>query len=49
MKDRKGLSVGATGICYTNDGNMLFSGCMDGSLQGFSTKHNHHRPEMVIH
>jgi WD40 repeat protein len=27
---------------------MLFSGCMDGSLQIFSSKHNLHRPELLV-
>jgi len=27
---------------------MIFGGCLDGSLQGFSTKVNLHRPEMVV-
>lgn len=27
---------------------MVFGGCLDGSLQGFSTKHNLHRPEMTV-
>ena len=40
--------TGITGITYTEDGSMIFGGCLDGSLQGFSTKHNLHRPEMFI-
>ena len=35
---------GVTGVSYTNDAKMVFGGCMDGSLQGFSTKQNLHRP-----
>lgn len=27
---------------------MLFSGCLDGSLQIFSTKNNLHRPELLV-
>ena len=40
--------TGITSISYTEDGNMIFGGCLDGSLQGFSTKHNLHRPEMTV-
>lgn len=40
--------TGITSITYTEDGNMIFAGCLDGSLQGFSTKHNLHRPEMTM-
>lgn len=43
-KDQKGLMTGITGITYTEDAAMIFGGCLDGSLQGFSTKHNLHRP-----
>jgi hypothetical protein len=38
------MSIGITGIEYLRNGNMVFGGCMDGSLQGFSTKNNYHRP-----
>jgi WD40 repeat protein len=47
-KDARGAYVGITGISYTKDGKMVFGGCLDGSLQGFSTKYNMHRPEMLI-
>ena len=47
-KDTKSLMTGITSITYTEDGNMIFGGCLDGSLQGFSTKHNLHRPEMTM-
>jgi WD40 repeat protein len=47
-KDARGNFVGITGVCYSRDGKMLFSGCMDGSLQIFSTKQNLHRPEMMV-
>lgn len=40
--------VGITGVSYGNNAKMVFGGCMDGSLQGFSTKHNLHRPEMLV-
>lgn len=42
------MMVGITGIEYLKNGNMVFGGCMDGSLQGFSTKNNYHRPEMIV-
>lgn len=47
-KDARGGFVGATGVCYSKDGKMLFSGCLDGSLQIFSTKNNLHRPELLV-
>ncbi len=47
-KDAKGLSTGVTSICYSSDGGMIFGGCLAGSLQCFSTKHNLHRPEMTV-
>ena len=40
--------MGIGGVCYSRDGKMLFSGCLDGSLQLFSTKNNLHRPEMLV-
>jgi WD40 repeat protein len=40
--------VGITGVTYSKDGKFLFSGCMDGSIQVFSTKNNLHRPEMMV-
>ena len=43
-KDAKGLMNGITSITYTEDGNMIFAGGLDGSLQGFSSKYNFHRP-----
>ena len=47
-KDARGAYVGIRSICYSRDGKMIYSGCLDGSLQLFSTKHNHHRPEMMV-
>jgi hypothetical protein len=47
-KDAKGLMSQVTGVNYTSDGKMVFGGCLDGSLQGFSTKNNLHRPEMIV-
>lgn len=40
--------TGITAITYTEDAKMIFGGCLDGSLQGFSTKNNLHRPEMTV-
>ena len=37
-----------TGLGYTANAKMVFGGCNDGSLQGFSTKDNLHRPEILI-
>jgi hypothetical protein len=47
-KDSKGLMTGITGVNYTSDGKMVFGGCLDGSLQGFSTTNNLHRPTMLV-
>lgn len=47
-KDERGGYVGVQGVCYSRDGNKLYSGCADGSLQLFSVKYNHHRPELMI-
>ena len=47
-KDQRGGYVGIHSIAYSSDGNKLFSGCVDGSLQIFSVKYNHHRPELLI-
>ena len=47
-KDSKGLLSGCTSLGYTEDGSMILGGCLDGSLQGFWTKNNFHRPEIVI-
>ena len=47
-KDSKSLSTGITAIAYSENGNMLFAGCQDGSLQGFSTRTNLHRPEVAV-
>ncbi len=40
--------TGVYAIDYLYDGSMVFAGCQDGSLQGFSTKMNFHRPEMKV-
>jgi WD40 repeat protein len=40
--------VGIQSVCYSKDGNKFYSGCGDGSLQIFSVKHNHHRPELMV-
>lgn len=47
-KNEKGYYIGVSRLGYSLDGKLLFSGCADGSLQIFSTTHNHHRPEMLI-
>ena len=47
-KDARGAYVGITGINYSRDGKFLLGGCLDGSLQIFSTKHNLHRPEFMV-
>jgi hypothetical protein len=40
--------VGITGVNYLYDGKMVVGGCMDGSLQIFSTTQNIHRPELLV-
>lgn len=43
-KDARSVIVGITGVNYTANGKMVVGGCMDGSLQVWSTTRNHHRP-----
>lgn len=47
-KDARGAYVGISGVTFSRDGKWLFSGCLDGSLQIFSTKQNLHRPEYMV-
>lgn len=47
-KDQTGNYTGVQSVCYSKDGNKLYSGCVDGSLQIFNTKYNHHRPDMMV-
>lgn len=40
----KNLMTGITAVNYCGGDNMVVGGCMDGSLQIFSTTQNLHRP-----
>eukprot|EP00825_Cyclidium_porcatum_P002996 TRINITY_DN11391_c0_g4_i1.p1 TRINITY_DN11391_c0_g4~~TRINITY_DN11391_c0_g4_i1.p1 ORF type:complete len:504 (+),score=53.36 TRINITY_DN11391_c0_g4_i1:736-2247(+) len=46
--DAKGLKVQPTCLQYTHDGKYIFVGCLDGSLQGFSSTKDFHRPTFLI-
>lgn len=45
--DEKGYKAAPTCLQYTRDGKYVFVGCIDGSLQGFSTTQDFHRPTFL--
>lgn len=47
-KDVKGLKTGVTGMAFSSDGNLVLGSCLDGTIQGFTSKNHYTRPDFII-